>query len=136
MHIMYSDHIHLHYFLLLLLDNPVPTSCFISLLNTINSQVHMGMGLFTGSWSTYQVTSPSSHQLSIVPQIGVGITCPFSTHAGMLTNLILYWPYAGNYSCQELVGVMALSCPEDTVLKQSSTNSDSYQFSSPLLHVP
>lgn len=46
--------------------------------------------------------------------------CPFSTYIEMLTGLILYQPYAGNYTCDELVGITSLPCPEDIVLQQCS----------------
>lgn len=52
--------------------------------------------------------------------------CPFSAYVGMLTGLFLYQPYAGNYSCFELVGITSLPYPEDIVLQQCSPSSDSY----------
>lgn len=53
---------------------------------------------------------PSSHQLPIASQMGVGFMCPSSTRGGMWIGLVMYRSYAVNYSYYELVGGMVISC--------------------------
>lgn len=86
--------------------------------------IHMDMGSSAGEYAPYQrihywkfdSPSPTSHQLLITLQLGMGPHEPLPIHAGMLTGLILLGSCVGNYSFCEFVSPMALSYPEDIVL--------------------
>lgn len=81
-------------------------------------------------WSTGSIhlketiSSFSSCQLSIGPQLEVGVCEPFPLHVGMLTYLILYSSCIGLHSCYEVLSnfELVLSCSEDNLTAVFSTS--------------
>lgn len=56
------------------------------------------------------LSPPQSHQLSIAPQLEVGIYEPLSDPCWNVNVTILYMSWADNHSCFQVTGAVVLSC--------------------------
>lgn len=70
-------------------------------------------------------TSTSNHQLSIFPQLGVGVNDLPTFHAGILTT-IFCWYYASNPAVMILTSKGILWCSDDIALPWDSQISSSF----------
>lgn len=73
-------------------------------------------GCAANHWTvTLEKIDSPSHQLSVVPQLGVGTHKSLPPPCWMLIGLILLRSYAGSRCCSEFRTVVVLCRPEDTV---------------------
>lgn len=80
---------------------------------------------------------PSSHPLSIVPQLWVELHDPFYMHAGVASSLILYKSCPCSHSWFKFMSTTALSCPANVfIFFSSSTILSFFQLLSLLLQCP
>lgn len=97
--------------------------------------IHWSLGNLPGSMLLKKIdsSSPSSYQLSIAPQLGVGLVFPFRIHAVLLNGLIFCGSWAGNLSCFVFMSAITQPRPKDPMSPWSSLSSGFHSLSNPLL---